>query len=237
LSWYEPQPRQKPKRLPRRRPIKTVPSGIGDQGIVGNWLFYYLKGGDHLHDFSPNNNHGTLNGPVWKDGSYGWALDFDGVDDYVTASGLLPSDSPVTISFWVKPNTDFNEDTGWKQFVTNKARMYVEYGEVTGELGWRMYDTATHRATYDVNLSAGSWYYITGTYDGTNIILYLNGEQVASTTGGWEPLDYPLTIATSPGQSGRFPNVTLDLLRIYNRALNSSEIQVYYNRTKRIFGL
>jgi len=82
-NWYSPQPKQKPKRLPRRRPIKTVPSGLGDEGIVGNWLFYYLRGGDHLHDFSPYDNHGTLNGPVWKDGRYGWALEFDGVDDYV----------------------------------------------------------------------------------------------------------------------------------------------------------
>jgi len=40
----------------------VVPSGLGDEGIVGNWLFYYLKGGDHLHDFSPYDNHGTIKG-------------------------------------------------------------------------------------------------------------------------------------------------------------------------------
>jgi len=65
MNYYQPQPKQLPKRLPRRKPIKAVPSGIGDEGIIANWLMYYLKGGDNLHDFSPYNNHATINGAEW----------------------------------------------------------------------------------------------------------------------------------------------------------------------------
>ena len=60
MSWYNPLPVGTPLELSRVFPAEVVPSGIGDEGIVGNWLFYYLKGGDHLHDFSPKENHGTL---------------------------------------------------------------------------------------------------------------------------------------------------------------------------------
>ena len=104
MSWYEPQPKQKPKRLPRRRPIKVVPSGIGDQGIVGNWLMYYLKGGDHLHDFSPEDNHGTIYGAKFVDGRYGWALEFDGTDDYLSCGNdaSLNITDTLTVSTWAR---------------------------------------------------------------------------------------------------------------------------------------
>ena len=106
MSWYSPKPRQLPKRLPRRRPIKAIPSGIGDQGIVGNWLFYYLKGGNHLHDFSGEGNHGTINGASWKDGRYGWALEFDGVDDYVDCGDNTgEGEGAITLSAWVKADS------------------------------------------------------------------------------------------------------------------------------------
>ena len=105
-NWYEPQPKQKPKRLPRRLPKKVIPSGIGDEGIVGNWLMYYLKGGDHLHDFSPKDNHGDIKGASWKDGRYGWALEFDGTDDEVDMGDIDAIDglSECTMAGWVKAN-------------------------------------------------------------------------------------------------------------------------------------
>jgi len=62
VSYYSPRPKRSPICLPKWIPIKTVPSALGDEGLVANWLFYYLKGGDHLHDFSPKDNHGTING-------------------------------------------------------------------------------------------------------------------------------------------------------------------------------
>jgi intein/homing endonuclease len=42
----------------------------------------YLGTGDTLHDWSGNGNHGKIYGAKWIDGEYGWALSFDGMDDY-----------------------------------------------------------------------------------------------------------------------------------------------------------
>jgi len=109
MRRYQPHPKWKPLRSPQRKPIKVVPSGIGDEGIVANYLFYYLEGGDHLHDFSPYDNHGTLTSsntdrPTWVDGRYGWALDFDGVDDYakVPDDPSLDLTTSVMVMAWVK---------------------------------------------------------------------------------------------------------------------------------------
>jgi len=85
--------------------MRGAPSGLEDEGIVANYLVYYLKGGTHLHDFSPYNNHATINGASWKEGRSGWALDFDGVDDYVEvpADPSLNIREFLTYGFWFYP--------------------------------------------------------------------------------------------------------------------------------------
>jgi hypothetical protein len=77
-------------------------------------------------------------------------------------------------------------------------------------------------------LSPGTWYHGAVTYDGANILLYLNGSEVgrAATTG---LLD---TDPTVPAQLGRNTGGSLanqwdgllDDVRLYNRALSAAEI-------------
>jgi len=236
--WYEPQPRQKPIRLPRRRPIKAVPSGIGDQGIVANWLFYYLKGGDHLHDFSPNDNHGTLkNDPAWKDGSYGWALDFDGVDDYVE---ILDSDSLdvdyITMSFWVNPDVatpDAEQDIIDKWHDVNWQYLFRYYTDGNGDfflsIGGGFYNVT------DITLNADEWQHITCTYDGSEMKVYRNGEQVGSTSvsGTIDHTDSDLWISSN----GYEFDGTITLVRIYKVAKSGSWVSRRFERTRGIFGI
>jgi len=241
LSWYSPKPKQKPKRLPRRRPIKAIPSGIGDEGIVGNWLFYYLKGGDHLHDFSGKGNHGTINGPVWKDGSYGWALDFDGNDDYVKVlnSASLKNVGYVTASMWI--NLDNLND---QNFYTHKnGDDGHEIVIFNGDLGlWVKIAGTWYSANVVASdyLTTDTWYHLVGTYDGLTIRLYVDGSEVSSNTidqGPIPAIDADLCIGQNQFTGGAFVDGTIDEFRIYNRALSSSEIQAIYNRTKGVFGL
>jgi len=62
VSWHSPQPKRKPKRLPKWKPIKTISSGIGDKGITGGSISlhtWYLVG--YYYDGS------TVS--LWVDGS------------------------------------------------------------------------------------------------------------------------------------------------------------------------
>jgi len=240
MSWYEPQPRQKPKRLPRRRPIKVVPSGIGDKGIVGNWLFYYLKGGDHLHDFSPYDNHGDIRGAKWVDGRYGWALDFDGVDDYVDIpeSNSLDHGSQVTVSAWVM---GYEFDSGdYDVFYDDGAGLgsgLTLYWHINGHLTWLVENsTGSYEMTKYYNVENDTWYHLVGTYDGSEMKFFVNGDLKDSTsqTGNIMNYDVGSTIGRR-ADWGNYHNGKIDEVRIYNRALSSSEIQAYYNRTKGIF--
>ena len=92
-----------------------VPSRIGDRGLVANWLFYN-GAGDTLYDYSGKGNHGNINGAKWTDKEQaGWALDFDGVDDYVNIPDdrSLRIEGGLSISFWLYSQQDDISDWGW----------------------------------------------------------------------------------------------------------------------------
>jgi len=242
VSWYSPKLRQLPKRLPRQRPLKTIPSALGDQGIVGNWLFYYLKGGDHLHDFSPNGNHGTLNGPVWKDGRYGWALEFDGGDDYVDLGDYkYLADQGWTVLAWININTykDYNNIVGAGKpdgskylkpggYISTDANGFLcDYTDVEGWI------------TSDTTLSTNTWYLAVFQLEPDNTYnFYLNGEADGSynvTPENYNGQYIMRWIGEFGAGAGRYFNGIIGEVRIYNRVLSSVEIQTHYNKTKGIF--
>jgi len=234
MSYFSPKPRQKPKRLPRRKPIKVVPSGIGDKGLVGNWLFYYLKGGDHLHDFSPYDNHGTLkNDPVWKDGRYGWALEFDGVDDYV----LLPSFSTFsefTLIIWSRHHSvsdgDYDVD-----FVLRKNNGFLMRDMGDGTLGIYIYD-----GTWDsisTSISNNVWNMWTERYDGSVMEVFKNDESIGSISSGHvaDGSDEHAIGSRDP-VGGQYLDGEVALCWLFNTAKPDSFIKRRYHKTKSIFG-
>ena len=84
-------------------------------------------------------------------------------------------------------------------------------------------DVATHGTSA---LAANTWTYLTETYDGATLRLYVNGVQVSSMarTGNILTSTNPLQIG---GDSiyGQYFQGLIDNVRIYNTALTQSQIQ------------
>ena len=71
-----------------------------------------------------------------------------------------------------------------------------------------------------------NWTHIASTYDGNLLKLYMNGLSVCQITSGW-----PLNVTRMSNYIGKsyyptnsYANATYDEIRLYNRALNQSEI-------------
>jgi len=242
VAYYRPRPKQRQKCLPKCIPRTVVPSGLGDQGIVGNWLFYYLKGGDHLHDFSPKDNHGAIKGASWKDGRYGWGLKFDGVDDYVEVPDSASLDIPdeITMTAWIKMTAT---DQNW-----NLAMKCGAYFLIEADLGdasvpycglhiggaWQRFDFG-----HDAGWFKGEFHHVAMTYDGSNVRTYIDGDldQTYSQTGKIGTSDYFLGIGTNSYVRDRWFEGYIPIFRIYNTAKNGSWILRRFERTKGIFGL
>ncbi len=189
--------------------------------------------GTLAHDSSGNGNDGILkNGPAWTTGKTGThALSFDGVDDYVDA-GNDPSldfiaSGSMSIAAWVNLDTlpsalghyegTVQKTVNGKGFifeVCTDDRICVENGN-----GW----SEAHGSTA---LAAGKWYHVVFVYDDQTTRFYLDGIDDTDDTGAGTFIDDTTSHVFIGGLLSPHHEFEgrIDDVRIYNRALSSSEI-------------
>jgi len=226
------------------------------QGIIQSGLVLHLDAGDPAsypgsgsawNDLSPSNNDGTLVNGVGFNSGVGGHLTFDGTNDYVelAQSSTTMALDYITISAWVKANAStkgwvisggFDGTTGSVCFHLNvggNASALILDGLAYYDGAWKNSDIAT-----DIR-GDGNWHFVTGTFNGTQLIYYLDGVSNSSTT---------ITADTLPKNSlkPRIGNYVTDAeyfggsisqVHIYNRALSAAEVLANYNATKSRFGL
>jgi len=99
------------------------------------------------------------------------------------------------------------------------------------QANWGVYTSAISQITGSVSLNDNAWHFLVGTYDGSQIILYVDKVAVANAavTGNINQVSTSLKIGT--GQSYTF-NGIIDDVHLYNRALSAAEIAALYNGGK-----
>jgi len=175
----------------------------------------------------------------------GKALYHDGIDDYVS----IPDDpslditNEITVEALVKPSFNAYGDRG---IVGNIYWNGEQFVGGYGLFGWSVEGSDDHYWYAKVSNQAGNnlsaykdsnllllhiWQHVVMTYDNNFLRLYLNGEQIADSSGSGylEPPsnNNPTVIARHPYSSYYF-NGTIALVRIYERALSAAE--VLYNK-------
>jgi len=240
--WYRPQPMRTPFRLPPQIPIKTVPSGIRDKGIVGDWLVYRWRGGDHLHDFSGKGNHGTIKGASWKGGRYGWSLLLDGADDYmiVPDSPSLSFTDEITMNVWVNPDVASSIQDVINADADNAGRWMIRLEDnATFEFTLRDLDDVSYTLNEVGSYTANEgWMMLTLTYDGSTLKGYKNGSLVDSLSAS-----FSIHEVTNNIQIGRHPGDTcyvdgrISEIHIYSIAKSGDWIERRFERTKGLFSV
>jgi hypothetical protein len=209
-----------------------------EEGLVGWWKFDETSGAI-AWDSSCYGNHGRLaNGPVWTGQG---ELHFDGIDDYmeVAASDSLTVSTGLTLSVWVylhaygsdwpkviiKPYTAYAEP--WELYCIdlshygNYPRFIITDGLPGGSIGY------TYNSSY--NLSLNTWYHIAGTYDGSVLYLYVNGEPIASQPASVQIGNNAMPVCIGGRLGVNSFDGLLDDVRIYNRALTQEEVASLFN--------
>jgi len=220
-----------------------------DTSLVGYWSFDDGTGYSIAHDGSRYENHGTLtNMNTVGNATSGWntsgnisgALQFDGVDDHVERS-LTPSlniSNYTTISGWFKINGfDVNQNQyggvvtfGWE----NGCRLTSTLGQFSCH--YRYNDGTWAGPSVSSFYTIGQWVFFAQVINYTHSTIYKNGVAVSTTAlnlskGGMSLPVAPLRFSTN-FQSNNRTNGTIDEVKIYNRALNASEILNQFNNGK-----
>ena len=149
-----------------------------------------------------NGDNGSYKSPQWlipnnenKDKVSNYSFEFDGMDDYVdcgNSAALKPN--IITVSCWIKGSANsaftriISQDgpTGgadaygfYVTTATNKIVFAIKT-DVTGTV-----TSATSGVVLDNN-----WHHLVGTYDGSEVILYVDGVAVGSPSAGTSVLSY-----------------------------------------------
>jgi subtilisin family serine protease len=193
---------------------------IPELGLFAYWKLDETEG--TIANDSVADNDGTLNGnPVWESagGKINGALEFNGIDDYVSAPFILdPAAGAFSVFAWVKgggPEQAIISQAGgvnWLAAGTSQGKLMTEL-KAAGRYGTLLFSEAV--------IIDGEWHRVGLTWDGTNRILYVDGVEVAkgaqSTLAGSAGGLY-FGVGKDRG-AGSFWSGLIDDIKIYDRAL------------------
>ena len=203
-------------------------AAASSSGLVAAYAFDEGTG-TTVTDSSGNGNNGTVANGTWSTtGKYGDALKFNGTSTRVTIpnSASLQLSTGMTLEAWVDPST---VNGSWRDVVyKGNDNYYLEATSTNASFpdGGLIAGGSYADAFGTAKLTANAWAFLTETYDGSTLRLYMNGTQVASTahTGAISTSTNALQIG---GDSiyGQYFVGLIDNVRVYNVALTAAQIQ------------
>ena len=215
-------------------PITVSTSGGANASLVAAYGFDEGTGSS-VTDLSGKGNVGTLAGTTWSStGRFGKSLSFNGSSSRVTIkdSPSLDVSGAMTLAAWVYPTVAMtgNQVVIVKERPGSNAYHLHASGATSGRVLTGIFTTTPNQLWSAAPIAANRWTHLAATYDGAMQRLFVNGVQVASRAqrGAIATSGNPLRIGAD-GVRGEYFRGRIDEVRIYNRALSSTEIQAIMN--------
>jgi hypothetical protein len=214
-------------------------------GLVAHWPF-----NGNANDESGNGNHGIVNGATLTMDRFGnpnRAYSFDGINDYIDIGNNVKPTFPITVSTWVNlydlnesvPNTPIFRNDRWNDANNrNGIGVYYQNTGKTGSVTFEGFSAPWNRISKISNdpvVSTGNWHHYLVVFNAhNNMQQFWDGTEIDGTYFG---TGSSMTYSNSNGAIGHlthntgdvFINADIDEIRVYNRALTSSEISQLYS--------
>lgn len=204
-------------------------------GPVGYWKMdeaLWNGTASEVKDASGNGLNGTASGGVTTaTAKYGKGGKFDGTNDYVAISDSdTLSSTTKSVSVWIKMNALGTDDV-----IAGKANeQWLGYG-TTGlgctaskfSFAVRASGGAFGCANATGTPVAGTWYHLEGTYDGTNVRLYVNGVLEGGPTSIGVPANdtFSFDIGSYSGAAATWAtSAYIDEVKLYNYPRTQKQI-------------
>jgi PKD repeat protein len=142
----------------------------------------------------------------------------------------LPSDR-ISVEAWIKTNGNAN----WIDYVKHAwggtgGQGWNLFSNSAGTLTWGLYQSGGPQivVTAPGLIKAGTVYHVVGTYDGSALRLFANGQQVASAAVGALALNNTVTGVNS-GNTDTSAGVWIDEVAVYPTALSAAQVLAHFN--------
>jgi hypothetical protein len=165
-----------------------------------------------------------------------------------TASNYgLTGTSSITISMWVKLNTEIGSGGFWSLFSSGNStthtafEIFYDYNGGTRriEMSYSQFGVGSTWATYNVTMGTSNWYHLVLTYDASihKVAGYVNNvalTAVSASGNGTSGGSNYTSMACFYDASGGFASIKADEVGVWNRVLTSTEVSQLYNSGKSI---
>jgi hypothetical protein len=217
-----------------------MPTHYGPK-VVTDGLVFALDGADRTSysgsgatwiDLARSNNATLQNTPTYSSGNSGYLSFASASSQYATASSIgdLPTWTLETfVRFTASYSTKVSMVIGNQYNGSNKINFTIGTNNAPTNYNIAVgFFDGSWRSTTGVAYAQNTWFHITGTYDGSVIRQYTNGTQVDSlnyvgtpASGGELRINRRWDDVVS---SGNLFDTNIGAIRIYNRALTTTEI-------------
>ena len=213
-------------------------------GSLINGLVAYYPFCGNANDHSGNSNNGVVNGATLttdRFGSVNSAYSFNGTSNFIK---VLDNDSldltqNLTLSAWIQGNSSTNEQgiigKGKTVSSTGYALLHNVLNPIKTGISIQNIPTPAYESFINTSqLNTLNWYHLVGTYNGTELKLYLNGILVNTIATNLQLMPNSLTdlLIGCELNKYRFFNGKIDDVGIWNRAISQQEITQLYSQNQ-----
>jgi hypothetical protein len=207
-------------------PTNTSTATPASATLAAEWAFDE-GAGSTAADLSGNGDAGTLvNNPAWVPGqnNQGYALSFNGVNQYMQVPGPLSSFASFTYSCWI--------NCGAQSSSTILANGYIGFAFYSGNAHHVAF--VTDGSYYDGAAASnvvddGQWHLLAGTCDGANLTIYVDGAQAGTCKVAGINAGGNLYVGWDNGAYFGYFNGTVDDVRVYSGVLSSNQVSALYS--------
>ncbi|MBT4135339.1 LamG domain-containing protein, partial [archaeon] len=198
-----------------------------DGSLVSWFRMDDVNGSGDVVDYLGVNNGTALNGAVQVDnGKFGKGFKFVGNgsvggDHIDLGTDIINGSENFTISAWINMSQFL---PGNEEIVSQGENISLEFS-INGELIYESLQTST--ATAVNALTAKSWNHVAVTYNGTEVTLYVDGNNSAS---GVKSM--PNSVSNTLIGNFQSSNGIVDEVMFFNKSLTGDEIMSLYNATR-----
>ena len=192
--------------------------------LIAYWKLDEAEG--DIANNTVSDNNGLLSGsPAWQPevGKIAGALELDGIDDYISADFVLdPSWGAFSVFAWIKGGAP--EQTILSQV---NGRNWLSIDEEIGALSTELtVGLILKPLVSQAVITDGDWHRVGVSWDGANLLLYVDDVEVARKTQSSIPGSQNGLYIGAGNKLGvdTFFSGLIDDVRIYNQALSDEEI-------------
>ena len=218
--------------------------GSKDPIVKSGLVFYvdinkptcYTIGSTTIFDISGNGYTGTLYNGVSYDSSNGGSLSFDGANDYCLTTYLQPAYSGstnFTWDLWCYPRSG-----SFAPMIGNRGSYFLPTNFIKLHSStFEYYPLFGSGGNISYVLPLYTWSNICVVKNGTSISYYYNNTLVGSSISNGYFLNTNPFFIGGDNTANEYSNSKIASVKVYNKALNSSERTQNYNALKNRFGL